>query len=226
MRFGALISSVALLTGLCLLTHSTANASASPGGQLDDFFQRALAVIGRASDAVQAQQEIRRLARPVFDVGGAARRVLGPDWSALSVAEREEFVRLFGDHVLWGYLTLVRNKLSRDRAPSIRVVDEQMGKGGQIALVRTLIRAKDGADARFDYVMTKTGTSWLVRDVLVDGVSLIENYRAQVAQVRRTSSYSGLLARLRTGATESAPAASPALNPPVRPAAPQSAEKP
>ena len=46
------------------------------------------------------QHEIRQLARLLFDVPGAARRVLEPECSALSVVEREEFIRLFGDRLL------------------------------------------------------------------------------------------------------------------------------
>ena len=111
-----------------------------------------------------------------------ARRVLEPEWSALSVVEREEFIRLFGDRLLWGYLSIVRGKLPRDQPPTIRLVGEEVGAGGRVALVRTMIRAKDGADVRFDYVMTKAGANWVVHDVVVDGVSLIENYRAQVAR--------------------------------------------
>ncbi len=74
-----------------------------------------------------------------------------------------------------------------------------------------MIRAKDGTDVRFDYVMTKVGASWLVHDVVVDGVSLIENYRAQVAQVLRASSYAGLVARL---SPEPPPEARPRLGSP------------
>jgi phospholipid transport system substrate-binding protein len=53
--------------------------------------------------------------------------------------------------------------------------------------------------------MTKAGANWLVHDVVVDGVSLIENYRAQVAHVLRASSYAGLVARLRSGAAAGGP---------------------
>src|SRR5207302_172739 len=83
----------------------------------------------------------------------------------------------------------------RDRPPAIRLVGEEVGAGGRVALVRTVVEAKDGTDVRFDYVMTKAGANWLVHDVVVDGVSLIENYRAQVAHVLRASSYAGLVAR-------------------------------
>ncbi len=197
---GTLVASVSLLIGILLMAHPSPAASASPREQLDDFFRKATTVFSEASQASQAQHEIRQLARLLFDVPGAARRVLEPEWSALSVVEREEFIRLFGDRLLWGYLSIVRGKLPGDRPPAIRLVGEEMGAGGRVALVRTMIRAKDGTDVRFDYVMTKVGANWLVHDVVVDGVSLIENYRAQVAQVLRASSYAGLVAQLRSGA--------------------------
>jgi len=229
---GTLVASVSLLIGILLMAHPSPAASASPREQLDDFFRKATTVFSEAPHASQAQHEIRQLARLLFDVPGAARRVLEPEWSALSVVEREEFIRLFGDRLLWGYLSIVRGKLPGDRPPAIRLVGEEMGAGGRVALVRTMIRAKDGTDVRFDYVMTKVGANWLVHDVVVDGVSLIENYRAQVAQVLRASSYVGLVAQLRSGAAaggssstrqpESRTVPSPAVQRP----APQKAETP
>src|SRR5207245_1598877 len=174
------------------MAHPSPAASASPREQLDDFFRKATTVLREASHASQAQHEIRHLARLRFDVPGAARRVLEPEWSALSVVERDEFIQLFGDRLLWGYLSIVRGKLPRDRPPAIHLVGEEVGAGGRVALVRTMVGAKDGTDVRFDYVMTKAGANWLVHDVVVDGVSLIENYRAQVAHVLRASSYAAL----------------------------------
>ena len=234
---GTLVASVSLLIGILLMAHPSPAASASPREQLDDFFRKATTVLGEASPASEAQHEIRQLARLLFDVPGAARRVLEPEWSALSVVEREEFIRLFGDRLLWGYLSIVRGKLPGDRPPAIHLVGEEMGAGGRVALVRTKVQAKDGTDVRFDYVMTKVGASWLVHDVVVDGASLIENYRAQVAQVLRASSYAGLVARLRSGAAAGGPsptrqpesgtaAGRPAPYPPVQRAAPQKAEAP
>jgi phospholipid transport system substrate-binding protein len=234
---GSLVVSATLLIGVLLMAHPSPAASASPREQLDDFFRKATTVLREASNASQAQHEIRQLARLRFDVPGAARRVLEPEWSALSVVERDEFIQLFGDRLLWGYLSIVRGKLPRDRPPVIRLVDEEVGAGGRGALVRTMVGAKDGTDVRFDYVMTKAGANWLVHDVVVDGVSLIENYRAQVAHVLRASSYAGFVARLRSEAAAGGPSSTrqaesrsaagrPARDPPVQPAAPQKSETP
>src|SRR2546430_2128858 len=147
-----------VLIGFLLLGHASPAASASPYEHLDNFFRKATVILAEASRgevsrarADRAQYEISQLARPLFDVRGAARRVLEPEWRGLSVAQREEFTRLFGDHLLWGYLSLVRGKLSRDRPPAIRLVAEEIGAGGRVALVRTVIRDKEGADVRFDY---------------------------------------------------------------------------
>jgi phospholipid transport system substrate-binding protein len=234
---GSLVASASLLIGILFMAHPTPAESAAPSEQLDDFFRRATTILSEASHTSQAQHEISQLARLLFDVPGAARRVLEPEWSELSVVEREEFIGLFGDRLLWGYLSIVRGKLPRDRPPAIRLVGEDVGAGGHVALVRTMVEAKDGTDVRFDYVMMKAGANWLVHDVVVDGVSLIENYRAQVAHVLRASSYTGLVARLRSEAAAGGPSSTrraesrsaegmPARDPPAQPAAPQKAETP
>src|SRR5260370_19428853 len=59
--------------------------------------------------------------------------------------------------------------------------------------------------------MTRADKGWLVRDVVIDGVSLVENYRAQCARIRRTSPYADLVLRLGTvvGAGTSGPIAAP-----------------
>jgi phospholipid transport system substrate-binding protein len=202
---GSLVASATRLIAILLMAHPSPAASAPPREQLDDFFREATTVLSEASHASQAQHEISQLARRLFDLPGMARRVLEPEWSALSVVEREEFARLFGDRLLQGYLSIVRGKLPRDRPPTVRLVGEEVGASGRTALVRTTIRAKDGADVRFDYVMTKAGANWLVHDVVVDGVSLIGNYRAQVAHVLRVSSHAELVARLSSETAASGP---------------------
>jgi phospholipid transport system substrate-binding protein len=191
---------VTLFIGVVLTATPDLAASASPREQLETFFRRATTILEEASSHVQAEADIRRLADPLFDVRSAAQRVLDAEWRTLSAVQREEFIRLFGDRLLGAYLGIVRGLLPRSRPPTVRVLAEDVGAGGRVAFVRTVVTGKDGADVRFDYVMTRAGPKWLVRDVVVDGVGLVDNYRAQVGQVLRTSSYAGLVSRLRAGA--------------------------
>jgi outer membrane protein OmpA-like peptidoglycan-associated protein len=191
-----------------ILTSSMSSAETSPRGELEDFFGRVTAVLSVATNAKQARDDVRNLARALFDGRWAARRALGPDWDLRTAAEREEFTRMFTGVVEHAYLELVQGRLPRDRPAAIRIVGEDtIAERG--ALVRTEVQARYGNDMQLDYLMTRSGKGWLVRDVVIDGVSLVENYRAQFARILRTSSYADLVLRLRTvaGAGTSGPIA-------------------
>src|SRR4029450_2285851 len=60
-------------------------------------------------------------------------------------------------------------------------------------------------DLPIEYSMLRWGGRWMVRDVVIEGVSLIANYRAQFIRVIRASSYAGLIARMRGDGDESSP---------------------
>jgi phospholipid transport system substrate-binding protein len=203
--------SLAVGTTLALiLISSLSSAETSPRGELQDFFGRVTAILSVATNAKQAREDVRNLARALFDGREAARQALGPDWDRRTGAEREEFIRMFTGVVEQAYLEIVQSRLPRDQPPAIRIVGEDIiAERG--AIVRTEVQARYGSDVQLDYLMTRSGKGWLVRDVVIDGVSLVENYRAQFARILRTSSYADLVLRLRTvaGAGTSGPVAAP-----------------
>ncbi len=193
-----------------ILISSVSSAETSPRGELEDFFGRVTAILSVTTNVKQARDDVGNLARALFDGREAARQALGPDWDRRTGAEREEFTRMFTGVVERAYLELVQSRLPRDRPPAIRIVGEDtIAERG--AVVRTEVEARYGSDVQLDYLMTRSGKGWLVRDVVIDGVSLVENYRAQFARILRTSSYADLVLRLRTaaGAGTSGPVAAP-----------------
>src|SRR3989442_5032381 len=180
-----------------ILTSSMASAEPSPRGELEDFFGRVTAVLSVATNAKQARDDVRSLARALFDGPGAARRALGSDWELRTAAEREEFTRMFTGVVEQAYLEIVQSRLPRDRPPAIRIVGEEpIAERGTV--IRTEVQGRYGSDMQLDYLMTRSGKGWLIRDIVIDGVSLVENYRAQFARILRTSSYADLVLRLPT----------------------------
>ena len=190
--------SLAVGTMLALiLISSMSTAETSPRGELEDFFGRVTAILSVATNAKQARDDVRNLARALFDGPGAARRALGSDWELRTVAEREEFTRMFTGVVEQAYLDIVQSRLPRDRPPAIRIVGEDpIAERGTV--IRTEVQGRYGSDMQLDYLMTRSGKGWLIRDIVIDGVSLVENYRAQFARILRTSSYADLALRLRT----------------------------
>ena len=64
------------------------------------------------------------------------------------------------------------------------------------AQVRSRITTDRRVEISIDYRLLDTGTRWVVYDVVLDGVSLVSNYRSQFNSIIRTSSFAGLLAKL------------------------------
>ncbi len=128
-----------------------------------------------------------------FDFERMAQESLGAPWTALTAPQRAEFIRLFGDRFERSYSLLVLRFLG-ERTTTYTGESIQ----GDGAVVRTaLVSQKDGT-LPVDYRLAALGSRWAVADVVVDGVSLTGNYRAQFSKIIRTSSYETLLRRMRT----------------------------
>jgi phospholipid transport system substrate-binding protein len=68
---------------------------------------------------------------------------------------------------------------------------------GGLATVRTRFVTKQGTEIPVDYRMQQRGDRWLVYDVMVEGVSLINNYRTQFDKIIQTSSYAELVRKMK-----------------------------
>jgi phospholipid transport system substrate-binding protein len=76
-------------------------------------------------------------------------------------------------------------------------------------MVKTRIVTNRGTEVPVDYRMHLKNGRWLVYDVIIEGVSLIANYRTQFNKVVQTESYPALVQRLQSKEEPAAPAASP-----------------
>jgi phospholipid transport system substrate-binding protein len=147
-----------------------------------------LKVAGREQERHAA---IRRIAEETFDLGEMTRRTLGPHWSALTEAERAEFITLFGDVLDRAYFT----RIAAYNGEKVTVLGDSID--GDLATVRTRIVTQQGVEIPVDYRMLRRGDRWLIYDVSIEGVSLVANYRAQFSRIIQTSSYQALVEKLR-----------------------------
>jgi phospholipid transport system substrate-binding protein len=139
------------------------------------------------------RRAVRKIAEEIFDFPDTARRALARHWAQRTAAEREEFVSVFTDVFERAYLSKVE-LLQGDRVVYLGDSIE-----GGVATVRTRLTTKQGSQLGVDYRMQQRGASgrWLVYDVLIEGVSLIDNYRNQFNSVIQRSSYQELVRRLK-----------------------------
>ncbi len=165
------------------------------GPPTDQLRQR----VDRVLQAVQAggpdtRARIRAIATEIFDFTEMARRTLGPHWRPLTPAQREEFVALFTDLLEDAYVS----RIEQYRGEPIAYVGETID--GDRAVVRSKIVTAQGTEVPIEYRMQQDGDRWEVYDVVIEGVSLVSNYRSQFNRIIRTSSYEDLVQRLRARA--------------------------
>src|SRR5262249_24625808 len=112
---------------------------------------------------------------------------------------------LFGDVLDRGYIS----KIDLYQGEKVRYTGETIT--GDEATVKTTIVTNKGSDVPVDYRLHLKDSRWLVYDVIIEGVSLVSNYRTQFKKIVQPESYEALGQRM--GAKEVQPAASPGRRP-------------
>lgn len=198
MRLGSRPRSVlrAAIIGLGLLTAAPVHAG-PPTDRLREFFFTVNVILTDPATQSQPLEKVARVKRLVTDIADvrAAAAALDREWDARTPSERDEFTRLFGELLERGLVARLAGTVS----PVHGMVMSWRGEShvGDEARVMTLVEARDGRKMQVEYRMAERRGRWLVRDVVVDGVSTIDNYRSQFKRLLRHGSYSDLVTQLR-----------------------------
>jgi len=182
-----------VLLGVTLATPGWAGA---PTDQLKGSVDSVIRILDdqRLKPASMEQERraaIRKQADATFDFAESARRALGPHWQRLSDQDRQEFVSLYADLLQRAYIS----KIERYSGEKISYAGESVDT--DLATVKTRFVTKQGTEVPVDYRMLRHGDRWLVYDVVVEGVSLIANYRTQFNKIIQTASYAELVRKLK-----------------------------
>jgi phospholipid transport system substrate-binding protein len=140
--------------------------------------------------ANERRQLLEKVVGERFDYQEMSRRSLGAPWNNLSDKEKQEFVSLFQTLLVNTYA----DKVESYSGDGVQYVNERTEK--DYAEVRTKVLTGK-TEIPLDYRLLNKGSAWRVYDVVVDGVSLVNNYRGQFAKILRTSSYADLVDQLR-----------------------------
>lgn len=182
---------------MVLLVFCAGASAGSPTDQLRGLFAAVTRILEDPETEdkhAERMSAVRAIVRESFDLREAARLALGPDWSGRTPAEREEFVRLFSDLLERSFIAGIAARIRLADGVKVSFIGESID--GATATVRTTIMTRSGLELPFDYRMIERGDRWVVRDVVIDGVSLAANYRAQFARVMQVSSYPELVRQI------------------------------
>jgi phospholipid transport system substrate-binding protein len=149
----------------------------------------------------ERRQRVRQIILDTFDFGEMATLALGPSWDKLTAPQRAEFVNLFGTLFERSYNNLVLRFLpNRQTSYGKETVTQD-----RAVVQTTLVDQTTGGELPVDYRLIHKDQRWAVFDVVVDGVSLAQNYRAQFEQIIRSSSYDTLLQRIKSRVAQESP---------------------
>ena len=168
-----------------------------PTDQVRGAIDRVLEILKKKDlQAKDRRTERRTLLREeiskAFDFDEMAKRSLGPAWRQRTPEERKEYVAIFRQVLENSYL----GKVEAYQGEKIRYVKDSVEEG-RIATVETLIVTGKGQEIPLNYRMMKEKSDWRVYDVIIEEISLVNNYRSQFAGILQRSSFQNLLARLR-----------------------------
>ena len=143
------------------------------------------------SQAAEREKLIRQAVDERFDWEEMARRSLATHWAKRTPEERKEFVPLFSDLLERTYMKKVEDYSGE------KVLYEGETRDGDYAVVKVKIVTKKNKDISVEYRLKKEGNNWLVYDVSILGVSLVNNYRTQFNSIISQSSYENLVKKLK-----------------------------
>jgi phospholipid transport system substrate-binding protein len=182
---------IATADGTMLVTPS----EYSPTESVKNIITDVLSVLGNEAlkqpgRSEERRQQIEQVIRHRVNFRQMAQRSLGAPWTRLSDKERQEFVSLFVNLIR----DTVANKIDQYYDEQIFYLIEQ--REGSCAQVRTnLVGPK--VDTSLDFRLENRSGRWLVYEVVIDGASIVRNYRTQFSRIIRDNAYAGLVEKMK-----------------------------
>jgi phospholipid transport system substrate-binding protein len=136
--------------------------------------------------------EIRTIINEVFDWQELSRRTLGREWKKFKPDQQKEFVSLFEELLQ----NIYADRILAYTSEKIEFGKETELKKGRVE-VESYIITKDNKKVPLFYRMTDKSGQWRVYDVVIEGVSMVKNYRGQFREILSKKKPEDLLQTLR-----------------------------
>jgi phospholipid transport system substrate-binding protein len=137
------------------------------------------------------EKKIWAIAEDIFDFTELSKRTLGRDWKKLNASQQKEFTDLFskvlGNVYLDRIMAYTNEKVVFDKES--RLSDDKAEVKSQVITA--------SAEIPINYRMINMKGKWKVYDVVIEGVSMVKNYRVQFREILKNQSPNDLLGILR-----------------------------
>jgi len=199
MRFHSTVRGFSIF--LLVLGISALVWAAEPTDRIKQTTDKILSIVANPqlkdpSKAPERRRLIRSAVDERFDWEEMARRSLAQFWAKRTPEEKKEFIELYSDLLERTYMSKVEDYSGEN------VLYERETIDGDYAVVKVKFVTGKNKDIPVDYRLRKKGENWLVYDVSIEGVSLVNNYRRQFGSIITQFSYENLVKKLKEKAEE------------------------
>jgi phospholipid transport system substrate-binding protein len=140
----------------------------------------------------ERKAKIREAILQRFNFEEMAKRSLGRHWQKRTPEEQQEFVQLFTDLLENSYIDKIERSEGKE---NINYTEETIENSN--ASVRTAIVQKGDQNIDVEYRLLKRNGDWQVYDVVIERVSLVNNYRTQFNKILLQESYEALIKKMK-----------------------------
>jgi phospholipid transport system substrate-binding protein len=186
---------LALTAGLALgmLSDPVHAAQASGGDTVKGLYDALLSTMKNARTLGQSGRfaQLDPVIRRSFDIASMARLSVGPSWTGLSEAQRQQATDSYGRYISATYA----DRFDSYAGQKLEVIGEEPAASG--VMVRSRIIKADGEPVKVDYMMRRSGESWLISDIYLDSaISEVATRRSEFAAILKREGIDGLIAAL------------------------------
>ena len=137
----------------------------------------------------ERKQRILDVVNRMFDFRAMARSSLGQNWNQLTAEEQDNFVDLFASLIEQRYIGKI------DAFDNQKVIYKEKRVKNNMARVYSVLLDKN-LEIPIDYSLQKSQGKWLIKDVKIENVSLIANYRRDFNSIIRKVKFAGLVEKI------------------------------
>jgi len=147
----------------------------------------------------ERHEQLRQIIGSRFDFGEMAKRSLGSNWQKANNEDQRQFVELFTELLEKSYADQIESYNGE------KIVYGRENVSQDQADVDTKIVTKKGEEIAVTYKLRSAAGDWKVYDVVIENVSLVNNFRSQFNRILANASFAELLKKLQTKSVEIKP---------------------
>ena len=147
----------------------------------------------------ERRDQIRQIVASRFDFAEMAKRSLGSNWQKVNNDEQRQFVELFTELLEKSYADQIESYDGE------KIVYGRENVSQDQADVDTKILTKKGEQISVNYKLRSAGNDWKVYDVVIENISLVNNFRSQFNRILANASFAELLKKLQSKSVEIKP---------------------